>query len=99
MEFRAGEISKLIQSIGLIGLWKSLDSLMTHGHISNRLSASVLKVLHYHFLFILTSCADFILGMFLFAKLVLQNLYSQVSRKDLYRELQADTLPKGFAQV
>ncbi|KAF4628757.1 hypothetical protein G7Y89_g9399 [Cudoniella acicularis] len=38
-------------------------------------------------------------GMFLFAKLVLTNLYDQVSLADLYQELQPDTFPEGFEQA
>jgi len=37
--------------------------------------------------------------MFLYAKLVLTNLYSQVSLEKLYEELQPGTFPKGFEQA
>ena len=38
-------------------------------------------------------------GMFLFAKLVLLNLWSQPTRQQLYQELQPGTFPKGFEQA
>lgn len=37
--------------------------------------------------------------MFLFAKLVLTNLYSQTSKAKLYEELQPEAFPKGFEQA
>ena len=38
-------------------------------------------------------------GMFLFAKLVLENLHDQASLEDVYKELKPDTFPKGFEQA
>jgi hypothetical protein len=40
-----------------------------------------------------------LLGMFLFAKLVLQNLYSQVSRAQLYESLLPQRFPRGLNQA
>jgi hypothetical protein len=40
-----------------------------------------------------------LLGMFLFAKLVLQNLYSQVSRAQLYESLLPRRFPRGLNQA
>ncbi|RGP60195.1 zinc finger protein [Fusarium sporotrichioides] len=38
-------------------------------------------------------------GMFLYAQLVLNNLFSQTSRYDLKQELKADTFPEGLEQA
>jgi len=38
-------------------------------------------------------------GMFLFAKLVLENLHHQANLEDVYKELKPDTFPKGFEQA
>jgi hypothetical protein len=38
-------------------------------------------------------------GMFLFAKLVLQNLYDQRNLVNVYKELRPDTFPKGFDEA
>jgi hypothetical protein len=38
-------------------------------------------------------------GMFLFAKLVLENLSDQANLQDLYNELQPDIFPNGFEQA
>ncbi|TEY63394.1 hypothetical protein BOTCAL_0155g00160 [Botryotinia calthae] len=38
-------------------------------------------------------------GMFLYAKLILTNLYGQTSREKLYEELQPGTFPVGFEQA
>jgi hypothetical protein len=38
-------------------------------------------------------------GMFLFARLVLENLYYQKNLENVYRELHPDTFPKGFGQA
>jgi hypothetical protein len=38
-------------------------------------------------------------GMFLFAKLVLQNLHDQENLENVYRELHPDTFPRGFDQA
>jgi hypothetical protein len=40
-----------------------------------------------------------LLEMFLFAKLVLTNLFGQTSKDKLYEELQPQTFPKGFEQA
>jgi hypothetical protein len=37
--------------------------------------------------------------MFLFAKLVLTNLFAQATIEKLYEELQPGTFPKGFEQA
>jgi hypothetical protein len=37
--------------------------------------------------------------MFLFAKLVLKNLFAQTKREQLYEELRPGTFPKGFEQA
>jgi hypothetical protein len=39
------------------------------------------------------------IGMFLYAKLVMQNLYNSVNQENLYREIHPDTLPKGIDQA
>lgn len=36
------------------------------------------------------------IGMFLYAKLVLENLYNQTKRINLHRELEAERFPKGL---
>jgi hypothetical protein len=38
-------------------------------------------------------------GMFLFARLVLQNLHDQENLENVYKELHPDTFPKGFDQA
>lgn len=38
-------------------------------------------------------------GMFLFAKLVLANLFAQLNVEDLKQELRPNTFPKGFEQA
>jgi hypothetical protein len=38
-------------------------------------------------------------GMFLFAKLVLENLYDQENLENVYKELHPDTFPRGFDQA
>ena len=38
-------------------------------------------------------------GMFLFAKLVLENLYGQQNLESVYKELHPDTFPHGFDQA
>lgn len=38
-------------------------------------------------------------GMFLFARLVLKNLYDQENLENVYRELHPDTFPRGFDQA
>ena len=38
-------------------------------------------------------------GMFLFAKLVLENLHDQESLQNVYKELHPDTFPRGFDQA
>ncbi len=38
-------------------------------------------------------------GMFLFAKLVLTNLFAQITLEQLYEELRPETFPKGFEQA
>ncbi len=38
-------------------------------------------------------------GMFLYAKLVMQNLYNSVNQESLYMEIHPDTLPKGIDQA
>ena len=38
-------------------------------------------------------------GMFLFAKLVLENLYSQQNLEDVYKEMRSDIFPRGFEQA
>lgn len=38
-------------------------------------------------------------GMFLFARLVLENLYDQENLENLYNELRPDTFPSGFDQA
>jgi hypothetical protein len=38
-------------------------------------------------------------GMFLFAKLILENLYDQTNLTDLYQELRPDTFPRGLEQA
>jgi hypothetical protein len=38
-------------------------------------------------------------GMFLFAKLVLQNLHDQENMDNVYKELHPDTFPEGFDQA
>jgi len=38
-------------------------------------------------------------GMFLFARLVLENLHDQENLENVYRELHPDTFPKGFDQA
>lgn len=40
-----------------------------------------------------------VVGMFLFAKLVLSNLLAQVTLEKLYEELKPGTFPKGFEQA
>jgi hypothetical protein len=37
--------------------------------------------------------------MFLYAKLVMQNLHDCVSREELYEEIHPDNLPKGIDQA
>jgi hypothetical protein len=37
--------------------------------------------------------------MFLYAKLVMQNLFNSVNREDLYKEIHPDALPKGIEQA
>jgi hypothetical protein len=39
------------------------------------------------------------LGMFLYAKLVMQNLHDCATREELYEEIHPDTLPKGIDQA
>jgi hypothetical protein len=38
-------------------------------------------------------------GMFLFARLVLKNLYDQENLENVYKELHPDTFPRGFDQA
>lgn len=38
-------------------------------------------------------------GMFLFARLVLENLYGQENQDDVFKEIQPDTFPTGFDQA
>jgi hypothetical protein len=38
-------------------------------------------------------------GMFLFAKLVLENLFGQQSLEDVYKEMRRDIFPQGFEQA
>ncbi len=37
--------------------------------------------------------------MFLYAKLVMQNLFNSVNQESLYMEIHPDTLPKGIDQA
>ncbi len=37
--------------------------------------------------------------MFLYAKLVMQNLVNSINREDLYYEIHPETLPKGIEQA
>jgi hypothetical protein len=38
-------------------------------------------------------------GMFLFARLILENLYDQENLENVYKELHPDTFPRGFDQA
>jgi hypothetical protein len=38
-------------------------------------------------------------GMFLYAMLVMQNLFNSVNREDLYKEIHPDALLKGIEQA
>jgi hypothetical protein len=49
-----------------------------------------------HIVKLVSDCAD---GMFLFAKLVLQNLHDQENLENVYRELRPDTFPEGFDEA
>lgn len=46
-----------------------------------------------------SNVAQNLLGMFLYARVVLENLLGQITLRDLRQELQPDTFPKGIDQA